>query len=406
MKNKKVIPIIFFLLVLLIYVTNITAIPDNIILFKNEELNLGNIAGVTVNVKDSNNYNAIQASTTNSNSINTSEKVTLQVSLFNTIPVKNITVNVIPTTTVIPVGSTVGLKLYTNGVLVVGMSEINGKKPYEKTGIEEGDMIISLDEDAITCTADLIQKVNQSNGKEINIKYVREGAEYNTEITPIKTSANEYKLGLWVRDTAAGVGTITYYEPATKSFAALGHGILDIDTDKLINIANGEIVSANILSIVKGEKGKPGEIRGTISSKNTIGQVSKNTNLGIYGKIDDISKLNIDTSNELEVAVRNEIQTGKAKILCSLENGVREEYEIEIKKIYKNNNTDNKSMLIEVTDERLLEKTGGIIQGMSGSPIVQNGKFIGAVTHVLVNNPKQGYAVFADMMIKEMREVN
>lgn len=128
--------------------------------------------------------------------------------------------------------------------------------------------------------------------------------------------------------------------------------------------------------------------------------------MGIYGKIDDISKLNIDTSNELEVALRNEIQTGKAKILCSLENGVREEYEIEIKKIYKNNNTDNKSMLIEVTDEKLLEKTGGIIQGMSGSPIVQNGKFIGAVTHVLVNNPKQGYAVFADMMIKEMREVN
>lgn len=406
MKNKKVIPIIFFLLILLIYVTNITAIPDNIILFRNEELDLGNIAGVTVNVKDSNNYNAIQASATNSNSINASEKVTLEVSLFNSIPVKQVTVNVIPTATVIPVGTTVGLKLYTNGVLVVGMSEINGKKPYEKTGIEEGDMIISLDEDAITCTADLIQKVNKSNGKEINIKYIREGAEYNTEITPIKTSANEYKLGLWVRDTAAGVGTITYYEPATKSFAALGHGILDIDTEKLINIANGEIVTANILSIVKGEKGKPGEIRGTISSKNTIGQVSKNTNLGIYGRIDDVSKLNIDTSNELEVALRNEIKTGKAKILCSLENGVREEYEIEIKKIYKNNNTDNKSMLIEVTDERLLEKTGGIIQGMSGSPIVQDGKFIGAVTHVLVNNPKQGYAVFADMMIKEMREVN
>lgn len=267
-------------------------------------------------------------------------------------------------------------------------------------------MIVSLDEQAITCTADLIQKVNKSKGKEINIKYVREGSEHNAEITPIQTSANEYKLGLWVRDAAAGVGTITYYEPSTKSFAALGHGILDIDTEKLINIANGEIVTANILSIVKGEKGNPGEIRGTIASKNTIGKVSKNTNLGIYGTIDDISKLNIDTSNELEVALRNEIKTGKAKILCSLENGVREEYEIEIKKIYKNNNIDNKSMLIEVTDQRLLEKTGGIIQGMSGSPIIQDGKFIGAVTHVLVNNPKQGYAVFADMMIKEMREVD
>lgn len=222
MKNKKSIPIIFFLLIILIYVTNITAIPQSIILFNNEELNLGNIAGVTVNVKESNNYSAIQASA-NSNNIDTSEQLTLQLSLFNTIPLKDVTVNVIPTTTVIPVGTTVGLKLYTNGVMVVGMSEIDGKKPYEKTGIEEGDMIISLDETAITCTADLIQKVNQSKGKEINIKYVREGTEYKTEMTPVKTAANEYKLGLWVRDAAAGVGTITYYEPSTGNFAALGH---------------------------------------------------------------------------------------------------------------------------------------------------------------------------------------
>ena len=180
---------------------------------------------------------------------------------------------------------------------------------------------------------------------------------------------------------------------------------MDIDTEKLITISNGEIVNANILSIVKGQKGKPGEIRGVLNQTDTVGQVSKNTNLGIYGKITDVSKLNIDTSEKIDVALRNEIQKGKANIICTLENGIRKTYEIEIKSIYKNNNTDNKSMLIEVTDKELLEKTGGIIQGMSGSPIVQNGKLIGAVTHVLVNNPKQGYAVFADMMIKEMREI-
>lgn len=402
MKNKKIIPIIFFLLIILVYVTNITAIPSNVILFKNEELNLGNIIGVTTNIKENDYYKAVQASA-RTNNIEISEEITVQLSLFNMIPIKDITVNVIPTTTVIPVGTTVGLKLYTDGVLVVGMSEIEGKKPYEKTGIKEGDRIISLDEKTITCTADLIQKVNNSQGEELNVKYVRDGNEFETEITPVKTTANEYKLGLWVRDAAAGVGTITYYEPATGNFAALGHGILDIDTEKLITIANGQIVTANILSIIKGKKGTPGEIRGTISSNNKIGEVFKNTELGIYGKIDNISGLNIDTSNEMEVALRNEIQTGKAEIMCSLENGIRQTYEIEIKKIYKNNNTDNKSMLIEVTDEELLEKTGGIIQGMSGSPIIQNGKFIGAVTHVLVNNPKQGYAVFADMMIKEMR---
>lgn len=405
MKNKKIIPIIFFLLIILAYVTNITAIPNNIILFKNEELNLGNILGVTANIKNSKDYTVIQTSSS-LNNVDTSEKVTVELSLFNAIPLKEVTVNVIPTTTVVPVGNTVGLKLYTDGVLVVGMSEIDGKKPYEKAGIEEGDMIISVDESAITCTADLIKSVNKSNGNEVNIKYVRDGQERLTEMLPVKTSKNEYKLGLWVRDAAAGVGTITYYEPSTGNFAALGHGILDIDTEKLISIANGEIVSANILSIIKGEKGTPGEIRGTISNQNTIGQVSKNTNLGIYGRITDISKLNIDTSNEMEVALRKEIKAGKAEIICTLENGVRKSYEIEIKKIYQKNNTDNKSMLIEVTDSELLEKTGGIIQGMSGSPIIQNGKFIGAVTHVLVNNPKQGYAVFADMMIKEMRAVN
>ncbi len=223
MKNKKIIPIIFFLLVILMYVTNITAIPNNVILFKNEELNLGNIAGVTANIKNNKtDYNVVQTVSTTDN-IEASKEYTVELSLFNAIPLKEVSVNVIPKATVVPVGSTVGLKLYTDGVLVVGMSEINGEKPYEKTGIEEGDRIISLNEETITCTADLVQKVNDSKGNEINIKYVREGEQYQTNITPVKTTNNEYKLGLWVRDTAAGVGTVTYYEPKTKKIAALGH---------------------------------------------------------------------------------------------------------------------------------------------------------------------------------------
>lgn len=256
MKNKKIIPIIFFLLVILAYTTNITAIPENIILFTNEEINLGNIAGVTVNVKENQDYIAIQTSA-NGKDIDTSKQITAELSLFNIIPVKNVTVNVIPTTTVVPVGNTVGLKLYTAGVMVVGMAEIEGQKPYEKTGIKEGDMIVSINETAITCTADLIKEVNESQGNSLDLSYIREGQEYSTEITPAKTTANQYKLGLWVRDAAAGVGTLTFYEPSTGNFAALGHGILDIDTEKLIKIANGEIVNANILSIEKGRKGDP-----------------------------------------------------------------------------------------------------------------------------------------------------
>ena len=202
-----------------------------------------------------------------------------------------------------------------------------------------------------------------------------------------------------------GVGTITFYEPETKEFAALGHGILDVDTNKLINIGKGELVTSKILSITKGENGKPGEIKGSIENGTSIGEINKNTFFGIYGKINNSNALNIDTSKIYEVANRNEIKTGEATILCSLDNNGPQEYKININKIYYNNNSNNKSMLINVTDEKLIEKTGGIIQGMSGSPIIQNGKFIGAVTHVLVNNSTEGYAVFGDMMLKQLRTV-
>ena len=167
-----------------------------------------------------------------------------------------------------------------------------------------------------------------------------------------------------------------------------------------------ELVTTNILSISKGEKGKPGEIRGTIESGYTIGEISKNTNFGVFGMLTKPSYLSITEENAMEVCLREEIQTGKAQIICELENGKREYYDIEIQKIFLNNNQDNKSMLIKVTDERLLEKTGGIIQGMSGAPIIQNGKFVGAVTHVLVNDPTMGYGVFADIMLKQMKEVD
>ena len=220
----------------------------------------------------------------------------------------------------------------------------------------------------------------------------------------MKTGKSQYKLGLWVRDSAAGVGTVSFYEPSTKTFGALGHGITDIDTNELINIASGEFVTTRILNITKGESGNPGKIQGTVENQSNIGTIFKNSKFGIYGKVDNLSSLNIDTSKEMEVALREEIKTGKATILCSLDNQTPQEYEIEIEKTYKENNYDNKSMQIKITDQRLLEKTGGIIQGMSGSPIIQNGKFAGAVTHVLVNDPTKGYAVFGDIMLKQAKE--
>lgn len=361
---KKTI-IISCLLTFYAYFLVIETTPNNIILFQGEELETKELLGFCFKEKEK----TMNASA----SINGEQKVknigveTLSLSLFNTIPIKDVTVSVLPKTTVIPVGTIAGVKLYTSGVLVVGMSEIEGKdnkkyKPYENTGIEEGDTIVKIDEKHITSTDDLINKVNQSKGNEIKVEYIHEQETKQCSLMPVQTNNDEYKLGLWVRDSAAGVGTVTFYEPSTKTFGALGHGITDIDTEELINISSGEIVTTKILNITKGQSGTPGKIQGTIDSQKNIGIINKNSKFGIYGTVENISNLNINASKEMEVAYRDEIKLGKAYIIGSLDGQQVKEYEIEITKIYKENNYDNKSMLIKVTDEELIEKTGGIIQ--------------------------------------------
>ena len=365
MKKLKISILLIILTIALIYASNINSIPGNIILFEGEKLNFNMLIGMSIKTEDE--YEAIQTSSENNNS-NAVKREIYNIELLNTIPIKTVTANIIPKTEVIPIGTTIGLKLYTDGVLVVGMSEIEDinneyVKPYEESNIKEGDRIVEINDNAITCTADLIENVNKSNGNTVKIKYVNSDNVYNTdEVKPAKVSNSQYKLGLWVRDAAAGVGTITFYEPSTKNFGALGHGIVDIDTGELIDIANGELTTANVISLVKGEKGNPGEIKGSLNNKNNIGDIEKNTKLGIYGKITNVASLGIGNEAKVPVALRDEIQEGKAKIICSLDNGKREEYEIEIERIFKNNNEDNKSMIIKVTDEKLLEKTGGIIQ--------------------------------------------
>ncbi len=406
MKQIKKIVFVVFLLILYIYVCNITLIPSSYILMQGEDLDITTLFGLSLQEQSYPNTTLQTVSQTNQNKIETIGKLDFSLSLFNLFKVKQISVNVIPKTTVVPVGRAIGMKLYTDGVLVVGMSEIEGKKPYEHSGIREGDRIVQINENEIENTQDLIQVVNQSQGQEIKVQYIRDEETKMTSMVPAKSSDNQYKLGLWVRDAAAGVGTLTFYEPSSQMFASLGHGILDVDTSSLIQIENGELVTTNILEINKGEKGNPGEIRGTIESGQTIGDISKNTNFGVFGTLTKPSYFGISQDQAMEVALREEIKIGKAQIICELENGKKEYYDIEIQKVFLHNNQDNKSMLIKITDEKLLEKTGGIIQGMSGAPIVQNGKFIGAVTHVLVNDPTAGYGVFADMMLKNMKQVD
>ena len=401
------ISILTFLLIIYVYILVIDSIPNSIILFQGENLNVRKIFGIDIVSKNSGYHAVLTSTNSDEEGLGTTK---LEVKLFNMLNVKDIDVSVIKRTKVIPVGKVSGLKLYTSGVLIVGMSEISGLndrkyKPYENSGLQEGDTIVEIDGEEIVDTNALVKKVNSSDGKKLKIKYLRNGETQECSIIPVKTRKSEYKLGLWVRDSAAGIGTMTYYEPETGNFAALGHGITDIDTGNLLNISNGEFMTTRVLSIIKGKDGNPGKIQGSISEQIKIGTINKNSIFGIYGVIDDISKLNLNSSETIDVATREEIELGEAKILCSLDGENAKEYDVEIEKIYLNNNYDNKSILIKVKDNELIEKTGGIIQGMSGSPVIQNGKLIGAVTNVLINDPTKGYVVFADLMVKEMRSI-
>ena len=400
MKIKTILTI-FFLIIIYMYVVNITQIPDDLIILRNEDLKFKTMPGLSI----------IETMRTFSLDKETKIDTSIEIQLLGKITLRNVELTTLDDIEVIPVGKIVGLKLYTNGVLVVGMSEIEDEssrlvKPYENTNIQEGDMIIEINGEEIESIQNLKTVVNNTSGNDVEIKLLRDGTTVVvSNIKPVKVSKDEYKLGLWVKDAATGVGTMTYYEPKSNKFALLGHGITDADTNSLIYIDSGELVTSKVVSVKKGASGEPGEIRGTILKQKTIGKVNKNTNFGVFGELKDLTTLNIDTSKKYKIALRNEIKEGSAKILCSIDDSNKvQEYEIEIEKVYTDNDSNNKSMLIRITDDKLIEKTGGIIRGLSGAPIIQNGKFIGAVTNVLVSNPKIGYGIFADLMIKEMNK--
>ena len=358
--------LVLFLLLIFIYMLELNSIPDNLIIFQGEKVNFKTIFGLQVEKVDIIETSLKTGIPVNKNKIDQNKQI-YEVSLFDKFLLKEINVDILPKQTIIPVGSMAGLKLYTEGVLVVGMSEIEGidnakYKPYENTGIEEGDTIIKINSKEVISTDDLIEVVNKSNGNEINIIYMKDGKICESKMLPVEVKKSEYKLGLWVRDSAAGVGTVTFYDPITKKFAALGHGISDVDTNELLNISSGEFVTTKVLDIVKGKEGKPGKIQGTIEKQKSIGEIYKNSEFGIFGKVDEIYNLKIDESNKIEIVSREDVKIGRATILCDLENEGVKEYDIEIQKKYVRNNYDNKSMKIKIVDKELLELTGGIIQ--------------------------------------------
>ncbi|MDF2881046.1 MAG: spoIVB [Clostridiaceae bacterium] len=336
----------------------------------------------------------------------------LDISFLGIIPVKSVSVKAIDNRiSVYPGGVPVGVKLNTKGALVVGLCDIessSGKvsSPGAVSGIQIGDSIIKVNGQEINSSEDVSKEININGEKNAKIEILRKGSKMLKEITPVKSlKDNSYKIGLWVRDSTAGVGTLTFYDKNSGMFAALGHPITDVDTGTVLSVNNGEIVKSSILSVRKGEKGNPGELKGIfVNEDNSLGKIYKNTQCGVFGKSNE-KIINKKFNKPMEIALRNEIKTGPAKIITTVNGEESEMYDIVIEKLLPQEEPGPKSMIIKVTDPKLLEKTGGIVQGMSGSPIIQNNKIIGAVTHVLINKPDTGYGIYIEWMLKDSNTI-
>lgn len=315
------------------------------------------------------------------------------------IPVKSVKVSVLPNQEVIPCGISIGVRINTDGVMVLGLGSVKSidKKEYSPAEniLKPGDMILEINGIPIDSKETLTSTIQKNDN--LNIKIRRKEEEMTVNITPVKAEDNKNKIGAWVRDSTQGIGTLTYYNSETKDFGALGHGIVDVDTKEIMKVKDGKIMKAEIIGTKKSEKGSPGELLGEIKNKNKIGNISLNTDVGIYGKITDENFL---ADKAIPVGFKDEVEIGSAKILSNINGTDVEEFDIEITNINKYNMDSSKSMVIKITDEKLLNKTNGIVQGMSGSPIIQNGKIIGAVTHVFINEPSKGYGIFIENMLK------
>lgn len=327
----------------------------------------------------------------------------MSVELFGFIHFKETEVSVIDDLQLMPVGQPVGIYLKTKGILVLQSGEFVGEDGFIKEPsalLQEGDYILAYNGETIEKKRALIDRIAESNGDPIVLTIERNNEVFDLMVTPEKNKDGEYKLGIWIRDNAQGVGTMTYLTKENE-FGALGHGINDMDTSALMNLSYGNLYEAEIISIKKGSVGEPGEMTGYISydEDEYLGDIRQNTDQGIYGVVNDTFLEKLDKGEYLDIGMRQEVTTGPIQILCTLmeETGY---YDAEITDIYNQTDSSGRGFRIRITDEELLSKTGGIVQGMSGSPIIQNGKLIGAVTHVLVQDPTRGYGIFIENMLE------
>lgn len=295
---------------------------------------------------------------------------------------------------VIAGGENIGIQIQSNGVIVVGLYQVGNKNPGSDAGLKVGDRIISINNHKVGGIDEMVKEINRTTGKEIQITYIRDRHTYQTKLK-LSDDMGGYKTGLYVKDKISGVGTLTYIDPNTKIFGALGHEIIEKNSGKLFDANQGKIFKSVVTDIEKSRDGTPGEKNAIFYSSTIYGTIEENTMHGIYGDYTSI----IPSKTLIKVAKSNEIRVGKATVLTVVENEKVEEFEIEIIKL--NNDSKTKNILFKITDQRLLNITGGIVQGMSGSPIIQNNKIIGAVTHVVVDDSEKGYGIFITNMLEE-----
>lgn len=329
----------------------------------------------------------------------------INISLFNAVPVKSSNLTVSNRRYVVPSGEIVGLRLFTDGVMVVDVDDVesdSGKvNPASFAGIKKGDVITMLDGKKIQNSSQVEAIIAACDGRVLSVEYNRNGEKRQSSIAPVySVSEGRYKTGLWIRDSAAGIGTMTFYEKETGFFACLGHAVCDVDTGEILPLSGGDIVDAAITGCIKGKVGCAGELCGSFENKQE-GILYLNDSAGVYGYLDSETL----KGEAVPVALKSEVKEGKAQIISTVEGTSKAYYDIVIEKLNEDGK-DGKNMIIKITDAELIEKTGGIVQGMSGSPIIQNGRLVGAVTHVFLNDPSRGYAIFAETMLHKQKDIS
>lgn len=325
--------------------------------------------------------------------------------LFNNFTIKKLRVNVVEPDRYFAGGNSLGFSLQSKGVILIGgnyiLSNSGIVKPFENSRLQSGDIITHINNIEINCVSDINDILNEYQGGELLLTVKRAGEIIKVGIEPaLDKMSNTYKLGLWVKEDAVGIGTLTFINATTKRFGSLGHSINDSETNESVEISGGNIYKGKILGVKKGVSGKAGELIGTFNREDVRGVVDKNNEYGVYGYVDNVSDFTTNKTS-IEIGGRMSATPGNAKILSCINGETIEEFDIEIIKTNFQSSSNQKSMVIRVVDEDLIERTGGIVQGMSGSPIIQNGKLIGAVTHVFVNDATKGFGLYIDWMLEQ-----